>query len=378
MTEAMRKPFVEEAARFPSDLVNTDFPSEQEFKHQVSKQRPYRRRDFCQRVFFWEQIERSGGSPAWIAGFLISGVVLAALAVVVNANNLALARLVHSILDAVMAALTAVVNVNKVALAWLVHLTNANESAVRLGVIATAAGPFFVAAILFVSTVLSLSFVSYLIGREPPKTIDLAVRYRRLRRMSRRRIWFDEFSEIRPIWLGGGEVKFGCGPKGISVEHDYGYLYLLRWEKVDLIYDSKAPDRPPFTHVENVPLFDSLGVPNPLFADDLIKLAAIAAGQRNSRHSPWGSEGIHIRLLRVDPNAPQDELIVPYRFFERTKGFNWDDFMRECWAYKYHLAHPHHQGGKTVGSIEFHEVGDGHSSIGEASRTEAEFGETAA
>lgn len=49
--------------------------------------------------------------------------------------------------------------------------------------------------------------------------------------------------EVKHLWLGSGQIQFGCGSKGISVENPDRFTYFLRWAKVSDVYDDEDPDR---------------------------------------------------------------------------------------------------------------------------------------
>jgi hypothetical protein len=182
---------------------------------------------------------------------------------------------------------------------------------------------------------------------------------------------------LRAVWLGNGQVQFGCGPKGISVEHHHGFTYLLRWEKVELIYNgdfrphgSTLQNPVPFNEISGVPIF--LGSPsstsqvlNPAlpqkFRADIVKAIEFAA-----KADVGNKKSIRVRLVhsvmpkpkrnRVWPwnwipkgKEPPNELIVPKELFDLTNPWTWQRFMEACWQYKYFPEPPAE--GKSIGSI---------------------------
>lgn len=187
-------------------------------------------------------------------------------------------------------------------------------------------------------------------------------------------------------------MQFGCGPKGISIEHHGGYIYLIRWDKVALIYDH-SPKKKRFSfsnfqakHNENVECAShaeetdkdddcycclSAGLAQ---ADRLAKLA---------RESEWAAESIRVRLIANSEGDFPDEIVIPKRFFGKVEILRktmkhdpdeesslkklarrivrrkpkqewrelWVDFMEHCLTYKFYPEHAE-GAGKSAGQIE--------------------------
>ncbi len=345
-----------------SDLVNVDFPQEQDFKHHVSRSRPYRRQHFTRMIFERERRLLATEKTRRARYLEVIQVVLWTIALIV-------------LIAIALRICWDVWQVGRSVVPILVAITVAAALLLTLAALFIAVAKVIVTQTKYAE---NQSFATFRRGRQPPKMIDLAVRFikapwrgRLVRETGPRWVLTREFSAVRPIWVGGGEIKCGCGPKGVSVEHDYGFLYLLKWEKIALVYDSDAPDQLPFDQVGGVPVYvpdlshKDRTMPNPdaPFAEALQRLGEVAhEAAATSNLEAWAPESIHVRLTRVDPNAPFDELIIPREMFEKEAPARWQDFMLACWEYKY-FPQESAATGKSIGSIDFREHDKDHPMV---------------
>lgn len=174
-------------------------------------------------------------------------------------------------------------------------------------------------------------------GREAPRMFDLSVNLKGnfLRGIgswftSRFRIWSGELNSIRVIWPGDGQIQFGCGAKGLSIENQDSFLYLLRWSKVLTIYDAQDP--------KNIQLDKS----HAHYQAALSTVRGILPAKK------WAPKSLRVRLIPVsDPKSYEpDEIIIPKeRFFGEGQGdSSWKVFLRTCWELKLAADHGDHHG----------------------------------
>jgi len=305
------------------DLVNLDFPEWQEFKEFRSNWATYERNDFnigtraSERLLF--------GAVAVLNDFrarprfyVVNFMLTVLVGVLRNLLTDALTRALESFLfrSADVQQLSPVV----ILLVQLVFGSLLLISAIRT----------------FMNGVNTAAFV---IPSLPVSARDLALRVNRYLTLWRQFVPLAFFNAVRPIWLGGGQIQFGCGTRGISAENDKGMTYLLRWGQVDLIYDGDDPSELPFDEVHGVPLRvppNNAVNPNAPFAAALSSLQTIAA-------STWAPASIKVRLF------DGDELVIPKRFFEAREPWRWEDFLRGCWDFKFFSEGP--AIGKSTGRI---------------------------
>lgn len=178
----------------------------------------------------------------------------------------------------------------------------------------------------------------------PLKVLDLVGRPLRVSEgrwfffFRRKYVEFKELSPVRIIWLGSGQIQFGCGPKGICVEHHGGFLYLIGWERIELVYpnDDQLPQNP-FCDRKD-PRLESIK-------------KCLAGVSRPERGSTWARPNLRVRLSVVrDANRPAaveetcDEILIPYRFFGDGAGDTTvAEFYRQCWIHKLAAEHEHEQ-----------------------------------
>lgn len=189
-------------------------------------------------------------------------------------------------------------------------------------------------------------------------------------------------ANARAIWLGNGQIQFGCGPKGISVEHHRGFLYLVRWAKIELIYDNedlKAPFDPrkePDSEKKKKEKENTEKVQQTLkkhhvekseWAKSSLRVRLkqsgghVGAPSQGGHHAPGAGlfdKGVHYAAAHDDHDGdhdgdggdrkgpghsgkgkgkgePFDEIIIPKRFFGDELNHGCDDFHRSCWLYKW-------------------------------------------
>jgi hypothetical protein len=169
---------------------------------------------------------------------------------------------------------------------------------------------------------------------------------------------------VRQIWPGYGQVQFGCGPKGISVEHQGGFLYLLKWQKVDVIYESEDPQGRRFGSVGDLRHQRPQAVE--IDVEDELKFGGAPHASHNcgllteedkgeilrrlrilpSRPDGWARKSIRVRLYLGKGAVLLDELVIPKRWFGAGRGDQtWQRFFETCWKYKFAAEHADHHGG---------------------------------
>ena len=303
MTDAPFPPANEVTPRL-TGLVNIEIPYEQDFKHHHSNWDRYERRDFNSRIGIIERLEaahRMSRFDPLVLTFLLSFACF-------------------------------------VTVIW---------SYPRLGL----SGPWFVitgiCAVLIIWTMLwaqgKITDAHYALLLGPLRVLDLVgtplqiVKDRSWFFWKRIFVEFRELSPARVVWLGSGQIQFGCGPKGICVEHHGGFLYVLGWERVHTIYFNDDLTRNPYPRED------------PRHAKVRKSLSGISVTR-------WAPATLRVRLSRtIDSNRPSaaleppDEIIIPRRFFGRGPSDTTAvAFYEQCWEYRLAAEHADRRGGAAV------------------------------
>jgi hypothetical protein len=297
-----------------ADLVSVDIPLEHDFKQSHSHWQAYRRGHFRSR-FLVSELMALGGESIGNVSRIVSRFSLIALIVLL-----------------ILLLLVLMGNINQ-------------EGATTQGlhreiiVIAVSIGIFFI--VFFFSSVSPrievLPFAGFIAGRKAPRMFDLAVHLRpNWRRvyevyvLNRLIVRNAEINRIRVIWLGDGQIQFGCGVKGVSAENQDGFLYLIRWAKVATIYD--ADD------LKNLQIEKT----HRHYAEALASVQGIVP-------TGWAPESLRVRLKQTSDlrDAEPDELVIPKKkFFGTGKGdLTWEGFLNECWRHKLAADHEAQHGG---------------------------------
>lgn len=304
------------APRFAEDLVNVDFPTEQEYKHYLSLWSSYQHGDFSGKNWVPEYtskrlaIERQEQANIFwlIFGLLMLFVALAGAVLSIKSYGrggafFSLGVGALSVFVALGAILVVVYAAGAQAASKEEHQKfklNGKDELLKGPVT-----PRQLLGLLWIPP-FGLRKPAFRGGRTPWWVRELG------------QILFSEITNVRTVWLGNGQLQFGCGPKGLSVEHHGGFLYLIHWHKIEAVYD--ADDAPPEFEV-----------------------------------GEWAKDSLRFRLKRTSEKDPNnDEIIVPKRFFGKEAGqLTWEDFLEHCHDYhdpEHEDAGDHGSAGKGAGT----------------------------
>lgn len=145
------------------------------------------------------------------------------------------------------------------------------------------------------------------------------------------------YARVRAVWLGNGQFQFGCGPKGFSVTHHSGLLYLVGWEKVRAIYDNEEL----FDRATSIRLPSDDQAVNEKYLESLCGLTGVE----------WALESIRLRLEPTSKTDLPDEVVIPKRFFGDVGAeTTWQEFLWFCVDYRFN-ANEADGSGKSAGSV---------------------------
>jgi hypothetical protein len=357
MTEGEQEPFAESNPVY-QDLVNIDFPQVQEYRAEHSLWDRYQRQDFRPQISAAERIHHSLRSLTFVEVSLIRVFLLLGAAALLVGDNVGLIDQLSETLGVPVqnarSALTVFPWVCFSVLPIVAIYALSNPLSIQPKVIRSApveTSDLAIKTRIRVAVDILFSFIELMLFllRVPFSDALVSAVRKALELDGRVKGAFvrpimrpGDLNQFRPIWLGNGQLQFGCGPKGVLVHYDDGPLFLLGWRKVQCVYDVDGE-------------FD-WKVTGPDGAEvDLSELLPEDERQPPDSEPGWARSSIRLRLRRANELDPIDELVVPKRFFGNIAGaVTWQDFMRACLLYK-HFPQDTPGSGKSVGSISFPE-----------------------
>ena len=138
-------------------------------------------------------------------------------------------------------------------------------------------------------------------------------------------------SSIKTVWVGSGQLQFGCGPKGISVDNPDKFLYMLQWSKVKDVYDGDDPFDQRKANLRSRSVETDASEAE--ITKDWEGEIADERGQFLPRY--WAPSGcVTVRLKAGDHSRSVEVLLIPKRFFPKSEdSMSWDVFMLHCKRY---------------------------------------------
>ena len=143
---------------------------------------------------------------------------------------------------------------------------------------------------------------------------------------------------VKRIWLGSGDFTVSCGDRGIAIECNNRFTYLLWWQKISHIYDQQVPQSTPFSRIWEE--FEYEELPDGTYESGLsVRGDGLKGFILNDYEltNALPARNIRVRLYNNDPKKEYvEELIIPKSLFgigENTQS--WQDFMKRCWEFKY-------------------------------------------